>query len=525
MKNILLSISILSFIILSSCRKDFSTIPSTGKLEFSKDTVFLDTVFTDIGSSTYALKVYNRSKDDITIPTIQLGYGDDSGYRLNVDGVPGKYFEDIDILAKDSIYIFIETTIDYTTVTDPLYVDDLLFDLGSKQQDVKLVTLVQDAHFLFPNKVDGVIETLLLGIDDDGEEIRINGRYLQEDHPNNGNEFIFTNEKPYVIYGYMVVGTPDDQPKLLTVEAGARVHFHANSGLRVGTGSSLHVMGTQNIDGQPETEVVFQGDRLEPDFEDVPGQWGYINILPGSVDNQINYATIKNGMIGIISQGLVADFSSHTLTINNSQFYNNSLFGVLGVHTNIKGENIVVNNSGISAFSAMVGGVYNFTHCTFSNSWSSPRSTPNVWLLDSNEKIKNEDDDIVIADFYETINFTNCIISGSGNIELEFDQIGNLDFNFHFKNNLIQFNDVNNVFDGDPKYDFTDVNYYTGNIFNENPDYKNTQLNELIIGENSACIGLAHPDGILEVPFDILGVSRADSGDIGAYEHTIFEEE
>ena len=50
-----------SIVLWSSCRNDFETVPSTGNLEFSRDTVFLDTVFTNIGSSTYNLKVYNTS--------------------------------------------------------------------------------------------------------------------------------------------------------------------------------------------------------------------------------------------------------------------------------------------------------------------------------------------------------------------------------------------------------------------------------------------------------------------------------
>ena len=97
-----------ALISISSCRKDFSTIPSFGKLEFSKDTVFLDTVFTNIGSATYNLKVYNRGNKAITIPKISLENGTSSNYRLNVDGIPGKEFFNIDILAKDSIFIFVE---------------------------------------------------------------------------------------------------------------------------------------------------------------------------------------------------------------------------------------------------------------------------------------------------------------------------------------------------------------------------------------------------------------------------------
>ena len=101
----LFTISIL--VLWSSCRKDFEFSPSTGDLQFSKDTVYLDTVFTNIGSSTYNLKVYNRSDQDIRIPNVQLSQGESSSYRLNVDGVAGKVFRDVEILANDLSLIHI----------------------------------------------------------------------------------------------------------------------------------------------------------------------------------------------------------------------------------------------------------------------------------------------------------------------------------------------------------------------------------------------------------------------------------
>ena len=83
----------------SSCRNDFETVASTGNLEFSKDTVYLDTIFSNIGSSTYNLKVYNRSNEDINIPTVRLGQGEASNYRLNVVGIDGKFFDIVQVLA------------------------------------------------------------------------------------------------------------------------------------------------------------------------------------------------------------------------------------------------------------------------------------------------------------------------------------------------------------------------------------------------------------------------------------------
>ena len=137
---------------LTSCRDDFQFEPSTGDLTFSRDTVYLDTVFTNIGSSTYTLKVYNKSGKDIKIPTIQLGKGLASKYRMTVDGMTGtdnKIFNNVEILAKDSMYIFIETTANIADAnpTDFLYTDQIQFDGGTNLQSVELVTLIKDAYF------------------------------------------------------------------------------------------------------------------------------------------------------------------------------------------------------------------------------------------------------------------------------------------------------------------------------------------------------------------------------------------
>lgn len=508
MKQLVLFFAILSIAILNSCRKDFTSIPSNGQLKFSKDTVYLDTVFTNIGSSTYRLKVYNRSDDPITIPTIQLERGEASNYRLNVDGIPGKQFDNVDILAKDSIFIFMETTIDYNDIADPLYIDKILFDAGDNEQEVTLVTLTQDAHFLYPNRENGVIETLEI----DGESTNIPGRFLVDD------ELTFTNEKPYVIYGYMMVGDSDNNAKTLTIESGALVHFHANSGLIVNENSSLQVQGSLNVDGQPATEVVFEGDRLEPDYADVPGQWGLIWLRAGSLNHQINYTTIKNSSIGILIDGFT-DINTPILEIRNSQIYNSAQYGILARQTNILGENLVINKASYSSLAASQGGVYNFTHCTFANYWSGQRSYPTVLL---NNFYAVDENTLVAVDLVDA-NFTNCIIAGNNNLELTLNRIDGASFNYSFINNLLQFDDIQDTFVDNPLYDFTDTNHFINTILNENFHFKDTSLNELIIGEESAGNGQAATSGTTQTPLDILGKTRASPADIGAYEHIVFE--
>lgn len=520
MKRYIYFLITLGFLMLwSSCRKDFEFSPSTGSLQFSKDTVYLDTVFTNIGSSTYNLKVYNKSDDDISIPAVRLALGETSNYRLSVDGIAGKSFNNIEVLAKDSLFIFIESTIDINNFTNPngtyLYTDQIEFDAGSNLQKVELVTLVQDAIFIYPDRdnTTKVVETLTLDIGGELVETELQGRELLP------TELTFTKEKPFVIYGFATV--PNGET--LTIEAGSRLHFHENSGIIVSNGASINVNGAYSNDRDLlENEVIFEGDRLEPGFSQVPGQWGTIWLLDGSVDNTINYATIKNSTIGVLSDGN-PDEANDKLTITNTQIYNSSSFGVLGRNTSISGENVVINNSGLSSFAGTLGGKYNFTHSTIVNYWDNGfRQFPAVLL---NNFVLDEDNVATIADLTEA-NFNNCIIYGNDNPEVLLDEIedASVVFNFKFTNCLIRFEDNSNNFTG-VNYDFNDTAKYEGNIFNEDPNFKDVEFNELIIGDDSAANGQGLSSFATQIPFDILNVNRTSLPDLGAYQHITFPED
>src|SRR5690606_18689514 len=122
--------------------------------------------------------------------------------------------------------------------------------------------------------------------------------------------------------------------------------------------------------------------------------------------------------------------------ITNSQIYNSSSFGILGRNTSIFGENVVINNSGLSSFAGTLGGKYNFTHSTIANYWSnSARQFPAVLL---NNFILDEDNNATLADLTEA-NFNNCIIYGNDNPEFQLEEIedDNVIFNFKFTNCLI----------------------------------------------------------------------------------------
>lgn len=506
----------------SSCRKDFDFTPTEGSLRFSKDTVYLDTVFSNIGSSTYTLKVYNTTDNNISIPKIKLQKGQNSNYRLNVDGMTGdtpltgKEFTNVELLAKDSMYIFIETTIDIqslaTNSTQFLYTDAIEFG-QSNLQKVELVTLVKDAVFIYPQQLtnpDGstVIETLNFDIDGDGieDETNIQGRFLED------NELIFTNEKPYVIYGYAAV----DSGKTLTIEAGARVHFHANSGLLVTSNASIHANGLLSSDTElMENEIIFEGDRLEPSFAEVPGQWQTIWLFEGSTNNTFNHTTIKNGTVGLLVDGNQDDASK--LEVSNTQIYNSSNFGILGRATNITAENVVINKSGQSSFAATFGGHYDIVHATIANYWTNSfRQFPSLLLNNFTVDLEQN----IIPNDLSSATFTNCIIYGNDNPEVLLDPVSEADFNFKFNNCLIYFNDPNNNFTS-PYYNFDDSNLYENMRFNFDPEFLNTQQNKLQIPLNSPAASQGTSAGNLAT--DITGALRSSPSDLGAYNATDFE--
>ncbi|MEG9326416.1 choice-of-anchor Q domain-containing protein [Salinimicrobium catena] len=477
-----------------------------GNLEFSRDTVYLDTVFTGLSSSTHTLKVYNRSNEDIHIPQIALGRGESSAYRLNVDGLPGKSFSNVEIMAKDSIYIFIETTVDLqeTDQKEFLYNDAIEFISSGHRQEVPLVTLVKDAIFLYPDKdEEGGIETIPLGVDEQGEEIRAKGFLLEEQHLN------FTNEKAYVIYGYAVVPSG----KTLTINAGARIYFHENSGIIVSDAATLNVKGSLSENREnPINEVIFQGDRLSEEFENIPGQWGTIWFKKGSFNNSFQHATIRNATVGILAEGNQQN-TAPLLQLKNTQIYNSAVNGLRGVGARITAENLVINSSGQSSVH-LTGGAYDFKHSTLLNYWNEGfRLFPAVLL----------ENEITTATNVQTIPlekalFSNCIIYGNERQELLFNRNESAVFNFEFRNCLIRFEDPSAEFASDLLYDFTDDSNYSGIILNENPFFWNVDNNDFSLQEGSPAIDTGNVSTANEVPFDILNVSRLPEPDLGAYE-------
>lgn len=104
--KLLLAFSFWMLLLAVSCNKDDITFDSpTQQLRFSRDTVFCDTVYHQVRSETYVVKVYNDEDKDIMIPRVNLEKGAASLYRINVDGKPGYDFQNVP-LRKRTVFIF-----------------------------------------------------------------------------------------------------------------------------------------------------------------------------------------------------------------------------------------------------------------------------------------------------------------------------------------------------------------------------------------------------------------------------------
>jgi hypothetical protein len=480
-----------------ACRSDFETVASKGDLVFSQDTIFLDTVFSTIGSSTFQLKVYNKSNQDISIPSIQLGKGLGSKYRMTVDGMSGnqgKLFQDVTLLAKDSLYIFIETTANAAdaNLTDFLYTDQIQFGSGANLQKVELVTLVKEAVLLFPQRLsNGSKETITLG------NKTVEGFYLDD------NELHFTNQKAYVIYGYAAV-LPG---KTAVFDAGARVYFHANSGLVVGNNASLQINGRSSSTSQLENEVVFLGDRLQADYANVPGQWETV-WLGESTNVNIDHLTIKNASIGL----LVQNNNGTTASIKNTQIYNSAHYGILAQNGKINAENLVINTAGEASLSCTYGGNYTFTHCTFNNNWNSSNQ---MAVALSNFKLGAVPETNALS----KATFNNCIIYGSYSNELELNKKTGAAFEYQFNNCLIKMDAKAGA--TNPLYQFTnDPAHYNAILLNQDPKFQSSAKNKLNINATSAAFAKGNASYL--IPFDILGTTRTLPPDLGAYQSKPF---
>lgn len=317
-----------------SCSDDDSfTTSRSDLLTFSQDTIKFDTLFANVNSSTVDFWVFNNNSKGVKISQIRLRGGNQTGYKVNVDGTPlsaknGYTVTDFDIRKGDSIRIFAEvlpptnSTDDFTKVEDRIV---FLLESGV-EQSVPLTATSINAEIIRNLEVK--------------ENTTIGG------------------DKPLLVYGKIKV----DSSATLTIKYGTSLYFHNDAGIDV-YGKLLAV-------GTLAKPIIFRGDRLDRLFpylpyDNVSGQWEGIHFYSKSYNNVIKNADIHGAKNAVVCDS--SDLNKMKLDMENVIVHNSKGKGVSLTNSVAELANCQLTNALENCLYVCGGsvGVYNCTIAQF----------------------------------------------------------------------------------------------------------------------------------------------------------------
>ncbi|MBS1615842.1 MAG: hypothetical protein JST06_06945 [Bacteroidetes bacterium] len=372
----------------SACKKQ-RLLENGGTLRFSTDTLRFDTVFTSLASATRSFKIFNPQDERVLLSSVRLAAGDASYFQLNVDGHSGRQLSDIEIGAKDSIYVFATVKVDPTNANTPFIIEDkLIATLNGTDFSVPLIAYGQNAHFI----TDSVLHTQT-----------------------------WLRDKPYVLFGYALV----DSQQTLTIPAGCRVYMHANA--------RLFVDGTLIARGTRQDSIIFQGDRLDRDYygyEGYPGEWGGLYFTQRSKGNVLEHVILRNGGNGAqgapsaliqLAPDSVHDLNAPQLTMSKVILENSIGYGLLSFGGTIRASNCLIQSCGANALALVQGGDYLFDYCsiaTYGNAKIAHIDNPSAVILNYYAISQTQ---TIVAPLNATLR--NCVVAGSLTNEFVADSI------------------------------------------------------------------------------------------------------
>ncbi|MGK7389212.1 MAG: right-handed parallel beta-helix repeat-containing protein [Candidatus Cyclobacteriaceae bacterium M2_1C_046] len=424
--------------------------PEIGVLAFSQDTIFFDTLFTETRSVTKRLKIYNQASGAITIDKIAVK--DAAAFSLYIYGEKGKSFNDVQLLGKDSLLVLVEAEIDNRGENTPFIIKDELQVISHDKYSIPLIAWGQDAVFL----KDTVLSC----------------------------DARFTNEKPYVVFGAVVV----DSLCTLTVDPGARIFSHFNSG--------IFVWGSIKAQGTSDQRVLFSNDRWDEGYRNAPGQWRGIYLLEGSTGNEFQFTDIRNAELGI-RVGAPDDNTDFDVVIGHTRIENIARAGVLAFTSDVYVYNSLINNCGEASIAALAGGNYKFYNNTLAN-FSFDFFREEATLILSNNLILS-DNSVLTAPLHAEL--INNIIWGDLSDEIILSEVEDEVFEVNFLSNILK----------------TTLNTFeTQNYINIDPLFIAPQEYNYSLDSLSPAIdqGIVLP----EIKTDLEGKMRDNNPDLGALE-------
>ena len=360
-RNILFILFAIFSICISSCISDEITDSPSANLSFSTDTVSFGLIFTDLNTPTARLQVFNRNDKGVIISSIKFK-NPDTPFRLNVDGVSGQYFSDVEIRANDSIYVFMECFINEDESLEPQRIaDQLEFVTNGVTQDVEVEAWAWNVT-------------------------RLNNITVEED-------LTLTAERPYIIFDTLKVAPS----ATLTIEPGAWLLFHDKA--------SMKVQGTLLALGEVDNFIRMSGDRLDdilPDvaYDQLAGQWGGIDIAPESFGNRMEYVNMRSTVSGLRVDSC-GDLSKNKLTLVNSWLHNSQSNALSSEYAAVDAYGCCFSETAGSVV-RLIGGYHNFVQCTISNSYLfASLFQPNLYLGHCLEADSEENGQPLMTAYFE----------------------------------------------------------------------------------------------------------------------------
>ena len=475
----------LLLLLAAGCRGgDESYTVSPGlRLEFSVDTLSFDTVFSATGSATRQFMVYNKNKEALLIRSVRLSEAANTGFRINVDGRSGKSFSDIRIQGKDSLYVFVEVTVDPTGKNQPLLIEDRVeFTVNGATQTLLLQAYGQDVHLC-------------------------KGGYALS------HDTLWTAERPYLIYDSVTVNSG----VTLSIAPGAVLYMHSKA--------KWIIEGRVKALGTLEQPIVFRGDRRDHVLADIPydrlaNQWDGLYFGAGSFGNEMNHVVVRNGSGGLRFAGSSA--AEPKLTITNSQVTNMEQSVLEAANCRIEAVNSEFSNAAQHIVS-LSGGDYHFIHCTMVNYYIIRPGRLGLPVLGLKNYTANEQAGQKPAPL--DVVFDNCLIDGSFSEgekplegELSIDNSGGGELNFRFNHCAVK-----TMKTEDARFAGTQfIGKAHGAFYKSVANEENHYVSDFRPDTAKVVIGKADPAVAARYPLDRFGLDRtasADGPDIGAYEY------
>ena len=221
-------------------------------------------------------------------------------------------------------------------------------------------------------------------------------------------------------------------------------------------------------------------------------------------DHRISHAIIRNGSIGLNCQSSLK-VTECALRIDNTIIENQSGYGLFSILYPVEAKNFVITNCGNANFWAF-GGDYRFVHGTIANFWNLNEHDNNKNAVVVQNYALDGNDEIFYYPFH--MEMDNCIVYGEQKDEFKTTFGPDADSTYVFDHCLIK------------------SEHYNGNmagfhhcIFNLNPYFANPMAADCHIDSiASPVIGTGNPLFGNEIPYDLDGVSRIGTPDMGAYQ-------